>query len=67
MLAACLSQWNPFVRRLHGGSAEEQPLSLEEVMALLIHRAYLRKRRTERSRSARTIGSADWSPARASR
>jgi serine/threonine protein kinase len=46
LLAACLEGWEEFVGALDA-LPQERPLSLDEVAALLIHRAYLRKRRED--------------------
>jgi chromatin segregation and condensation protein Rec8/ScpA/Scc1 (kleisin family) len=45
MLAACLSNWESLVQQLERCSTEDEPLSVEEVTARLVHRSHLRKRR----------------------
>ncbi len=45
LLAACLSDWHSFVRDLE--NAGDEPLSLDQVTTLLVHRAYNRHRRKE--------------------
>jgi len=47
MLAACLSDWPSFARHLDNSGRDEGPLTMDEITALLVHRVYLRKRRTE--------------------